>query len=75
MLHNKTAKDFHGSKSQGKFFGERKATDISVAHTISLYLIIWKYSTEKTKFSPRKRKSPENLGEKVFGKKVIRLRW
>ena len=55
MLHNKTAKDFHGSKSQEKFFGERKATDISVAHTISLYLIIWKYSTEKTKFSPAKK--------------------
>jgi hypothetical protein len=55
MLHIETVKDFHGSKSQGKFFGERKAADFATAHTFSLYLIIWKYSTEKTKFSPAKK--------------------
>ncbi len=50
-------------------------SDICCVHTVSLYLIQRKYSTEKTKFSPRKRKSPENLGKEVFGKRIIRLRW
>ena len=56
MLRILSVKDFHGSIRQGKIFKEYQ-------NTFSLYLIIRKYSTEKTKFSlPKKKKSRKPHG-------------
>ena len=61
------------ARAKEKFSLANGKSDNRYIHTVLLYLIIGKYSTEKTKFSYRKRKSPENLREEVFGKKIIRL--
>lgn len=55
------------ARAKEKFSLANGKSDNRYIHTVLLYLIIGKYSTEKTKFSFRKRKSPENLLSRFSG--------
>ena len=55
------------ARAKENFSPAKEKSDNRYIHTSLLYLILRKYSTEKTKFSFRKRKSPENLFERFSG--------